>query len=93
MALGIEELTADPAVVLKLKRKHGVAPEEAEQVVFSRTAHIRRGSAGLYLIYRRTLAGRYLFVVIGLRGRLARLVTAREMTWSERRFYGRQTRS
>ena len=88
--LHLTELTASPPVIAKLAGKHGVRFEEVEEAVFGRDAHIRRGQAGLYLIYGRTAAGRYLFCVIAGKGNKAWVVTARSMTPAERRFYGKQ---
>lgn len=93
MALPIDELTATAAVIAKIDTKHNVTFKEAESVVFGRGHRIRRGAAGLYLVYGRTAAGRYVLVVIAITRRKARLVTARDMTWRERRSYGRQTRT
>lgn len=92
-AIQVEELTASAAVVAKLETRHGVSLDEVEAVLFSPTAHIRRAKRGLYLVYGQTDAGRYLLVVIGLRRRQARVVTAREMTRKERSFYARQRRT
>jgi uncharacterized DUF497 family protein len=88
----LEELIASAAVVAKIERKHRVGLEEIEEVTFSPTAHVRRAKRGLYLLYGQTDVGRYLFVVIGLLHRQARVVTAREMTRKERSFYVRQRR-
>ena len=88
--LRFEELTATEAVAAKLSAKHGVRFDEIEEAIFGRDTHIRRGQAGLYLIYGRTEAGRYLFCVVAGEGSKARVVTARSMTPGERRFYGKQ---
>jgi uncharacterized DUF497 family protein len=89
-AIQVEELIASAAAVVKIETKHRVSLEEVEAVTFSPTAHIRRAKRGLYLVYGQTHVGRYLLVVIGLRYRQARVVTAREMTRKERSFYVRQ---
>jgi len=53
---------------------------------------VRRGREGLYKLFSRTEAGRYLLVVLADRGRgVFRIVTAREMTESEKRLYERET--
>jgi uncharacterized DUF497 family protein len=88
--LRFEELTATAAVGAKLATKHGVRLEEVEETVFGRGVHIRKGQAGLYLMYGRTAAGRYLFCLIAAEESKARVVTARSMTPAERRFYGKQ---
>lgn len=67
---------------------HQVMPEEAEEV-FGGKVIIRRTRGGYYTAWGRSLAGRYLFVVYSrLSGGGARVITARDMTHSERRFYG-----
>ncbi len=93
MALPIDELTATAAVIAKTETKHNVTFDEAENVVFGRGHYVRRAAAGLYLVYGRTAAGRYVVVVIAIARRKARLVTARDMTWQERRSYGKQSRT
>lgn len=67
--------------------RHGLAPHEAEAACRGRVV-VRRGRHGTYLVYGRTEAGRYLLVVVRSLGQgLARIITAREMTSRERRFY------
>jgi uncharacterized DUF497 family protein len=91
--LRIDNLDAAPAVVAKLWAKHRVDLDEAIDVVFSAPTHIRRDRDDLYLLYGRTEAGRYLLVVIALSARNARLVTARDLTITERKFYAKQKES
>lgn len=69
-------------------RLHGVTDNEAEQIFYD-SPKVRRKSNRL-LAYGRTYAGRYLFVVLVLRHGLIRVISAREMTARERRFYGRK---
>jgi len=64
---------------------HGVEPFEAEQILAN--AHlIRKADRGKYVAYGQTFAGRYLMVVFARKeqGRI-RIVTARDMTPSEKR--------
>jgi uncharacterized DUF497 family protein len=76
-----------------LRSKHRVSPQEAEQVVFSRTKAVFRARDGRYLILGRTDAGRYLLVVVeNLHKGACDLVTARDMTKKERRRYLEQGR-
>lgn len=91
--LRIDNLDAAPAVVAKLWAKHGVDLSEAIDVVFGARTHIRRDRDDFYLLYGRTRAGRYLLVVIALAARNARLVTARDLTTTERKFYAKQKES
>ncbi|MFN7963876.1 MAG: BrnT family toxin [Thermoanaerobaculia bacterium] len=77
----------------KLEAKHGVSPEEVEEVLFARphTRRLQRGRVpgeDLYLAYGRTDAQRFLVVFFLLKGHEAALpISAREMTHSERRYY------
>ena len=67
--------------------RHGVTAEEVEQVCFSRPL-VRRRREQRRLVYGRTMAGRYLFIVLAMKSRgLARCITARPMTSAERKYY------
>lgn len=69
--------------------RHRVEHNEVEEACVA-GALVFRGPGGLYRIFGRTKAGRYLFVIVRDMGRGgARCVTARDMTGSERRRYGR----
>ena len=84
------EVVYSPAVLDKLHAKHGVEECEVDEALFGHT-HVRRGRSGLYQVYGRTDAGRYLFVAVrDLGGGRARVATARDMTEQERRRYGRR---
>lgn len=66
---------------------HGVEPYEAEEVVVN-DPWIKRVGEGKYLAYGQTDAGRYLLVVFSPKeSRRLRIVTARDMTASEKRHY------
>lgn len=68
---------------------HGVEDVEAEQVFFNR-AKLRR-SRDRYYLYGTTDEGRFLFVVfIWKQPGRPRVISARDMTASERRYYGRK---
>ena len=70
--------------------RHGVDPDEVEEALVDKPL-IRRGRQGRYLIYGQTTAGRYLFAVVKpLRSAWARVITARDMTDRERRYYRRR---
>ena len=77
------------AVVDKIWQKHHVTPEEVEEAVFDDRPIGLRGIARSYCIYGQSIAGRYLFIVVG-RTRKAgqyKVVTTREMKAKERRYY------
>ena len=88
----IRTLVWDRKTLDKLDGKHNVSKDEVEQVLFDNPPHIRRWK-NVYHAYGETFAGRYLFVVFANLGRgKAKIITAREMTQSERRLYIRQRR-
>ena len=68
--------------------KHGVTDDEAEEPFYNR--HKIRRAGDLYYLYGVTDAGRYLFIVFARKGNLARIISARDMTASERRYYRRK---
>ncbi len=79
----------------KLEVKHDVKTKEVEDVLFSRP-HIRRVEKGqiqgedLYAAYGETKAGRYLIVFFVLKHSTSALpISARDMTRSERKYYGK----
>lgn len=73
--------------------RHGLEPYEAEAACRSDGAVVRRSREGRYVVYGRTGAGRYVLVVLRPTGQgLARIITARDMTQRERRFYQHQRR-
>jgi uncharacterized protein len=67
--------------------RHGVYPEEVEQVFFNRP-HVRR-EGDRYTAYGRDDDGDFLFVVFDYRNGIVRVVTARPMDPDERRLYDR----
>jgi uncharacterized DUF497 family protein len=80
----------------KTLRKHGVTPEEAEQVLFNKP-HFRfvergnRQGEDVYAAFGQTDAGRYLSVFfVHKQGAEALIVSASPMTDRERRTYGRR---
>jgi hypothetical protein len=69
---------------------HGVETNEVEEAL-ARKPLIRRGRHGRYLAFGQTEAGRYLFVVVEDLGEgWARVITARDMSAAELRYYRRR---
>ena len=68
--------------------RHGVTPEEIEEIAFEGSPYIRRGRQGRRYLYGRTIGGRYLFVLVG-KGQ-AKVITARDMDTKEKRLYMRR---
>ena len=84
----IESLEIDDHILEKIEAKHGITLEEVEEACISEKRHIRRGREGLYKVFSQTAAGRYVLVVLANLGRGNwKVVTAREMTNSERQLY------
>jgi uncharacterized protein len=80
----------------KLIRKHHVSPEEVEQV-FANKPDVRKVEDGdvkgedLYTAFGRTQAGRYLSVFfIAKLDKRALVISARDMSKSERKRYGKR---
>ena len=90
--LRIESLEIDDLVLDKIESKHGVTFEEVEEACLSEKRHVRRSREGLYKLFSQTAAVRYILVVLVNLGRGCwKIVTAREMTDSERRLYSKAT--
>ena len=71
--------------------RHGVTPVEVEEL-FLRSYVERRSRSGRYHVFGRTCEGRLLSVIIEKLGAgWGRVVTAREMTRSERRWFLRRS--
>lgn len=69
--------------------RHSVTPDEAEEVLLA-GCFIRRSHSGRYGAFGRSLAGRYLFIVVEkVKGGIIRVVTARDMSAREQRFFRR----
>ena len=67
--------------------RHNTEPAEVEEACRG-AALILRGREGRHLLYGRTVAGRYLFIVLRSLGHGGvRVITARDMTEREQRFY------
>jgi len=86
--LRIDALEIDDHILEKIEVKHGVSWHEVEEACFSPRRHVRRGRDGLYKVFSQTEAGRYLLVVLAhLYESTWKLVTARDLTSTERRLY------
>jgi uncharacterized DUF497 family protein len=74
-------------VVEKIGSKHGVSPEEVEEVFFNTPYMVLRAEEGKYKWLGCSDSGRYLLVVLVREGTLIKVITARDMTATERRLY------
>ena len=78
------------AIVDKVITKHGVYPDEVEEAFFNLPQKTIKAIEGRYRLYSRSESGRYLFVIFVWVGRHAKIISARDMTSSERRFFARK---
>ncbi|MFB9251514.1 hypothetical protein ACFFWE_25010 [Sphaerisporangium melleum] len=75
--------------------RHGVTPEEVEEVVFSRPQWEALGRDDSTLVYGTTDAGRYLLVVLAdsvAESEAWYVATARDMTQRERKLFVQKAR-
>ena len=76
--------------VLHLALRHGIEPEEAEEV-FAFAPLIRRTERGHYAAFGPTDSGRLLMIVFARKeGEIARVITGWDMDEVERRYYQRR---
>ena len=95
--MNIEYIVCPLAIEDKLESKHNVTAAEARQVLLNEP-RIRFGEKGhtsgqdVYAAFGQTLGGRYLaiFFVYKPSTATAIIISARDMTTSERKRYGRQ---
>ena len=87
----IERISWDQETVDHISN-HSVSPEEVEEVLFNDVdpPFIMQGKEGKYLAYGRTHGGRQLFIAWASRYKKTKIITARDMTQKERRFYRRR---
>ncbi len=84
----IESLEIDDHILDKIESKHNIRFSEVEEACLSDKKHVRKGKEEIYKVFSRTLAGRYVLVVIINQGNGTwKVITAREMTDSERQLY------
>jgi uncharacterized DUF497 family protein len=77
---------------LHIWARHRVAPREVEAAVYQKGLILRGRAENVYNVFGQTESGRYLTVIVrNLGDGVARLITARDMSWTERRRYERHT--
>lgn len=69
--------------------RHNITPAEVEEALFDNEPLVRKGGRDRAYVLARTIAGRYLFIVISYPPRkgIVNIITAREMEEDERRLY------
>ncbi|MDP3015608.1 MAG: BrnT family toxin [Deltaproteobacteria bacterium] len=87
----IEKISWDQETVDHISN-HLVSPEEVEEVLFNEDGApiIMRGKEGKYLAYGKTHGGRLLLIVWASKYKKTKIITARDMTEKEKRFYRRR---
>lgn len=88
----IDQLRCDPETELHVWSRHRVTAREVEDAAYRHGLAIRGRSKGVYEVFGRTEEGRYLLIVVRYLGDCtARLITARDMSRTERRRYDKHT--
>ncbi len=94
MTLRIEHVLISEGVAAKLERKHHLTDIEVREALtrglYPRVVRRFKGQA-LYQIYGRAASGRYIFCLVRDLGKgWVRVITAWEMTESQKRYYQNQ---
>jgi len=80
----------DEENVFHILSRHSISPEEVEETCYNNPL-VLRGRQGTYYALGQTDAGRYLIVVLRYKGKgRVRVITAREMTQTERKRFLRR---
>ncbi|MBS3908224.1 MAG: BrnT family toxin [Actinobacteria bacterium] len=87
----IVDLLITKAIAEKLARKHNIEGYEVYEAFWNEEDAVRifrspRGS-GTYIAFGRTEAGRYLAIPFVPKGKIAHILTTRDMTERERKLY------
>ncbi len=83
----------DEGNVVHLALRHGIEPEEAEEV-FAIAPLFRRTKRGHYAAFGPSLSGRLMVIVFEKKPKaIVRVITGWDMGAAERRYYLRHTRS
>lgn len=86
----IEGFIWEEWVIDKLDWKHDVEPEEVEEAFFNLPYKVRRTKEKKYLLYGNSESGRYLFIVFVWVGHFVKVISARDMSKSERQYLRRK---
>ena len=89
----VREFEWDDGNVLHIALRHGIEPEEAEEV-FAFAPVFRRTKRGHYAVLGPAESGRLLVIVFEMKtGGSARVITGWDMNSAERRYYLKQRKS
>jgi len=85
--LRVEEIVWDDETILHIA-KHGVEPEEVEEICFEGSPYILNAKYNRYLALGQSQNGRYVTIVFVYLGQnKAKIITARAMSQTERNLY------
>jgi len=85
--LRISDFEWDDGNALHIQLRHGISPEEAEEV-FANKPLFRKTKKGHYAVFGPTFDGRYLTIVFELKAKaIARPITGWDMKRSEIRYF------
>lgn len=78
-------------IVDKIIERHGVSPEEVEEVIFEDEPESVKHGQNRFLIHGQTAAGRYLFIVLEQEEKEIYVpITARDMSGREKQAFKRR---
>ncbi len=88
----ISDFEWDEGNALHLQLRHGISPEEAEEV-FAHNPLFKRTKKGHYAVFGPTSEGRFLSIVFELKQKgIARPITGWDMSRAEIRYYKKHRR-
>lgn len=87
--LRVERFRWPAGIEDKVSRKHGLDRDEVEESFFHKERKLRK-AGHRYRLFTRTDSGGYIVVIFELAARTATIISAREMTDTERRFFRRK---
>jgi uncharacterized DUF497 family protein len=92
LVLRISDFEWNEGNALHLQLRHGISPEDAEEV-FANKPLFRRTKKGHYVVLGPTSEGRYLTIVFELKAKgIAQAITGWDMSRAEIRYYKKQRR-
>ena len=84
----ISDFEWDEGNSLYFQLRHGIAPEETEEVFAKKNPLFRRTKKGHYAAFGPTLQGRYIVIVFDLKSKgIARPITGWDMSRAEVRYF------
>lgn len=86
----INSFSWDEVNISHIELRHGIKPEEVEEI-FARKYVLLKAKYGRYNVLGYALSGRLLSIIFEYQGKgVARVITARDMTGKEIRYFNRR---